>query len=276
MQKISDRIEGIFAHAVAMEQNGKLKSTIYCIENEIFILNSDNTVLLRFLLRRTETPFAHPVSFRANDYDSRSFYEKDGKIVFVNESEGFVRTKACSTPGDTPEDIKALFAGYEKLTINKIVLNRDILSLLDDSLSHIEISAPSKDLALIQRNIYSGSVIKVTRKKSEGLGDLVNVDSIADEFGPIGMRTNDFGALFTFADNVSMSFPSGDCDYTYIRSVDPKIQFEGIVALCIYDELGGVEVARKENPNGRKKQEVGGSECKSDSAVDKSKTRRCR
>lgn len=256
MNRISDRIEGIFAHAVAMEQSGKLKSTIYCLENEIFILNSDNTVLLRFLLRRTETPFAHPVSFRANDYDSRSFYEEDGKIIFVNESEGFIRTKSCSTPGDTPEDIKALFAGYEKLTTNKIVLNRDILSLLDDSLSHIEISAPSKDLALVQRNIYSGAVIKVCRKKSEGLGDLVNVDSITDEFGPIGMRTNDFGALFTFADNISMSFPAGDCDYAYIRSVDPKIQFEGVVALCVYDMLGGVELARKPEKKEVKKEEV--------------------
>lgn len=245
MNKISDRIEGIFAHAVAMEQSGRLKSTIYCIENEIFILNSDNTVLLRFLLRKTETPFKHPVSFRANDYDSRSFYEEDGKIIFQTENENYVRTKSCSTPGDTPADIKALFEGYDKLTTNKIALNRDILSLLDDSLSHVEVSAPAKELTIVQRNIYSGAIISVKRKKGEGFGSLATVDDISTTFGPIGLRTNDFGALFTFADNLTLSFPTGGIDYCYVRSIDPKLAMEGVIAMCVYDELGGVEVARK-------------------------------
>lgn len=279
MNKISDRIEGIFAHAVAMEQSGRLKSTIYCLENEIFILNSDNTVLLRFLLRKTETPFKHPVSFRANDYDSRSFYEEDGKIIFVTENENFTRTKSCSTPGDTPEDIKTLFGNYEKLTDNKIVLNREILSLLDDSLSHVEISAPAKDLSIVQRNIYSGSVITVKRKKGEGLGMLANADGITDEFGPIGLRTDDFAALFTFVDNISFAFPSGDTDYCYIRSMDQKLAMEGIIATCVYDELGGVEVSRKGGSNGREKQEVGRRQRPSNSATNEVQTarpRRCR
>lgn len=246
MNKISDRIEGIFAHAVAMEQSGRLKSTVYCMDNEIFIMNSDNTVLLRFLLRRTETPFAHPVSFRANDYDSKSFYEKDGKIVFVTETDGFVRTKSCSTPGDTPADIKALFDGYEKITSNRISFKRDILSLLDDSLSHVEISAPDRALSLVQRNIYSGSIIEVRRKKEEGLGNLVEVDDITDEFGPVGIRTNDFAALFTFVDILNMNF--GEAGYCYVKSIDPKLHMEGIIAKCIYDELGSVEKVEKERP----------------------------
>jgi len=253
VNKISDRIEGIFAHAVAMEQSGRLKSTIYCIENEIFIMNSDNTLLLRFLLRRTETPFAHPVSFRANDYDSKSFYEKDGKIIFVTETEGFTRTKSCSTPGDTPTDVKALWDTFDKLTTNKISFKRDILSLLDASLSHVEISAPNKSLSLVQRNIYSGSIIEVRRKKEEGLGSLVDVDDISEEFGPVGLRTDDFASLFTFIDILNMHF--GDAGYCYIKSIDPKLNMEGIIAKCLYDELGSVEVVKKERPKRPEKQE---------------------
>ena len=71
--KITDLVEQIFAHAVALDQSGGLRNTIYAIGSEIYILNYDHTVLLRFRLRRSEACFETPVSFRANDYDSNGF-----------------------------------------------------------------------------------------------------------------------------------------------------------------------------------------------------------
>jgi len=249
--KISQRIEEIFATAVAMDQSGRLRNTIYCLEDQIFIMNSDQTVILKFQLRKSENVFAHPISFRANDYDSREFYEKDGKIIFVTENEGFKREKSCKTPGDSPEDIAKLYADYPLIRTNSVKLGKGIGALLDEALSHIEISAPGKQLCIQQRNIYSGTVLTLSRTEQEGgLGlDSVVQDKIVDAFEPIGMRTNDFLALFTFIDRLAFFFPSGEADYCCVRSDDPKMSLEGVIALCRYDLLGGIEAARKEvNP----------------------------
>ena len=243
--KIGKRVEEIFAHGVALDQSGKLRNTIYCEGSEVYVINSDQTVLLKFRLRGSEAPFEHPVSFRANDYDSRQFYEEDGKIIFVEENASFTRTKTCSAPGDTPEDIAELFSGFPRVTDNTLKLNRDVISLLDDSLSHIEIRAENGELAIVQRNIYSGTVLELTRKESGGLGAVAQ-DKIVSDFGPVGLRTNDFIALFSFIDNLTLGFPSEPgVDYCYVRSNDPKMAMEGIIAACVYDELGGVEVSRK-------------------------------
>ena len=75
--KITGQIEQIFAHAVALDQNGGLRNSIYAEGKEIFIMNYDHTVLLRFKLRESENPFSGPISFKANDYDSPEFYEEE-------------------------------------------------------------------------------------------------------------------------------------------------------------------------------------------------------
>ena len=138
--KISEKVEQIFAHAVALDQNGKLKNTIYALDNEVFILNMDNSVLLNFELRKTETPFTSPISFAANDYDSRDFDEVNGKIIFTQKKEEYVRKKSCSTPGESPKDIKSMFEGFDPLKGNVATIHEKVLSLLNEDLSHIEFS----------------------------------------------------------------------------------------------------------------------------------------
>lgn len=278
MNRIGNRVEEIFSHAVALSQAGKLRNTIYCREDSVFILSSDQTVLLRFKLRPTEAPFKHPVSFRADDYDSRQFYEDDGKIVFITEGAGFTKSKSCSTPGDTPDDIAHLFDSYDAIRDNRVRLHRDMLALLDGDLSHIEFSAPSAKLHIIQRNIYSGTVLTLTRKEETdglGLGAAVQ-DSITDHFGPYGLRTNDFTALFSFIDKLSFYFPKDTADYCCVRSDDPKMSMEGVISLCRYDELGGITESRGDN-NGRQEQEVRGHEQATDRPAEKPvSTRRCK
>ena len=45
MTKVTGLVENIFAHAVALEQKGGLKNTIYAFKREIFILNYDSFIL---------------------------------------------------------------------------------------------------------------------------------------------------------------------------------------------------------------------------------------
>lgn len=247
--KISEKVEQIFAHAVTLAQNGKLKNTIYALGSEVFILNMDNSVLLNFELRKTEAPFTSPISFVANDYDSRDFHEEEGKIVFTQKKDEYTRKKTCSTPGDTPEDIKKMFKGFKPLKGNVATINEKVLSLLDESLSHIEISVKDGKLKLVQRNIYSGSVIEI-EEIQEGLGILSND---LKDFDPIGIRTSDFQALFTFQSSLYFGFPENGEEYIYITNVNNKRKMGGVIATCVYDELGTVTESKKVGKRKKKK-----------------------
>jgi hypothetical protein len=268
--KISQRVEDIFSHAVALDQSGKLRNTIYAVDNRVYVLNYDSTVLLRFRLRKTETPFANPVSFRANDYDSRQFHEEDGKIIFVIDGNGFTRKKSCGTPEAEPADIEDLYKGYSMDGQSKITLPKDVLPLLDPALSHLEISGEDRQLKIVQRNIYSGAVIEISRTGKKGLG-LISADEIREDFGPVGIRTGDFTALFSFCDAVEFEF--GDAGFVRVRSLDNKMDMTGLLALCTYDELGTIQTCEGGTNDGRKEQEDRRSEPEPDSTT---RTRRTR
>ena len=109
MNKITGNTEAIFSHAVALNQSGRLKNIIGIIKREIFILNSDHTVLLKFQLKKSESPFSQPLVFRANDYDSSTFYEKEGRIVFVQKTDEWRRKAISTTVEQTPQQLKKLF-----------------------------------------------------------------------------------------------------------------------------------------------------------------------
>jgi len=268
MSQVSNRVEEIFAHAVAMDQAGRLRSTIYVIDREVYIINQDNTVFLRFKLRESEKPFEEPVSFRANDYDSRAFREEGGKIVFETEANGFIRTKTCGTPDADPEEIRDMFKKFKPVKVNKVKLSRDILPLLEEGLSHIEIRAEEGEIKFVQRNIYSGAVIEISRAVDTGALGVDNPDELEEDFGPLGLRTGDFSALFAFNDNLVFTFPpEGQGDYCCVRSRDPKMAMDGVVACCVYDELGQIS----EVSDGRKEQKKRGSQQGSDKQTVKGK-----
>ncbi len=250
--RISATVEQIFAHAVAMEQSGGLRNTVYAIENEVFILGYDNTVLLRFKLRRTEAPFAHPVSFRANDYDSQDFYEEDGKIVFSQQSGDYTRLKRCGTPDMTPAQVRELFEELEASAGDavEVSLDKQVLPLLDRSLSHIEfVGAEGEQLKLIQRNIYSGTVIEI-QKGADG-GGLLGTESLSADIEPIALKTPDFMALYLFQDVLRFQLPQlGSGDYVRVDSIHKQRRdMTALIACCIYDEI--IEI--KEATSGRQK-----------------------
>ena len=159
--KVSKRIETIFSQAMALTQAGRLKNTIYVEGKNIFILNSDNTVLLRFQLRESETAFHAPIAFAANDYDSNQFYEEGGRIVFVTQNGDYERKKTCKTPGMSPGEVEKLFDSYEEVDGEEIEIGSDLLPLLDSDLSHIEFSVEDGNLFIRHRNIYSGTILEI-------------------------------------------------------------------------------------------------------------------
>jgi hypothetical protein len=242
--KITGQIEAIFAHAVALDQSGGLRNSIYVTGREVYIMNYDHTVMLRFRLRDSETPFSEPISFKANDYDSNEFFEEDGKIVFLTGIKGYERKKICGKAEYTPDEIKETFRPYlnKERKTEQISMDNSILSLLDNDLSHIEFSGKKGGtMQMIQRNIYSGGIIEIS-EKSDG----IFVNTLSEDFGPVGIKTKDFSALFTFQDTLNFEFPSSDKeDYIIVKSIDKKKRdMTGIIACCLYDELIQIQQSR--------------------------------
>lgn len=237
MKKIDAITETIFSHAVALESSGRLKNTIYGIKNHVFVLNSDHTVLLRFTLPRNATPFKKSISFKADDYDSSTFYEEDGLIVFVQKSGDMTRKKFCGKAPMSPEEVEGLFDKYDLNPANSIAVHKDTLSLLNDSLSHIEISGKKGSPIIIQRDIFSGNIIELQRDKVGGFG-ISKKDDIKKDFGPLGLRTGDFMALFAFNDEVTFQFKNGPSSYSVVNG--KNFDMVGVVSLCLYDEMGGI------------------------------------
>lgn len=242
--KITGQVERIFAQAVALDQSGGLKNAIYASGREIIIINFDYTVLLRFRLRGTEAAFEHPISFKANDYDSNEFEEQDGRIIFTTEQSGYKRKKTCGTAEMVPDEAKTLLSHYLDNSGERqlVVIDRAALSLLDDDLSHIEFSGKKGEpLKMIQRNVYSGGVVEVMEAN-----DSLFQQTLSHDFGPVGIRTNDFKALFTFQDQLRFEFPAEENDdFIIVRSIQKdKRDMVGVIAACVYDEIVELKEAR--------------------------------
>ncbi len=239
-QKTTAGIEKIFAHAVALEQLGRLKNTIYVTGKKIFIKNAENTVLLRFF--SPDGSFSSDISFNANDYEGDSFHVKEGSIIFETFEKEYHKKKSCKSPGQTPKEINKLFKSFESIETNKITLNSDVLSLLDTSLSHIELSVKKGTFILTQRNIYSGAIIEITKASSKG-GLGISSDKLSETIKPIGLRTSDFHALFSFQNTLNFYL---DPDQEYITVTGQRWKMRAVISTCLYDELGEINYVKKE------------------------------
>lgn len=243
--KAENHLKQLFSHAVALDQAGGLKNTIFSNGRWVFILNYDHTVLLRFRIESGK-PFDYPISFRANDYDSDKFYGKDGKIIFLDDTGEYTRKKTCAVPDQTFEQVKEVFDSYieREFETATVSLSKNILNMLDRDLSHIEITGKKgKQIKLTQRNIYSGSVIEVEPK------NLMVPQEMPFDLEPVGLRTNDFAALFSFRNSVNFSFPKAGESDKWVKVKADKYLL-GLVACCVYDELINIKEAKND---GRKK-----------------------
>jgi hypothetical protein len=253
-EKQRKAVEEIFSMAQVMDQNGGLRNSVYVEGKEIYILNYDHTVLVRFRLKRSEPTFEDPISFRASDYEGIEFKEVDGKIIFTTEKAGHVRNKSCGRAEYSVEEVREMFnnlLGNAQTMISGITLNQSIMGLLDADLSHIEFSGEKGDgYTIVQRNIYSGGVITVTPASKR-----LDKVELEESFGPVGIKTNDLASLFQFDDNLKFEFSGRDTQGSFIiiRSFDrEKRDMLALVAGCLYDEI----IKIREVQNGRQEPKV--------------------
>lgn len=240
--KIDSRIETIFSHAVALEQAGRLKSVIQIKNQDIYIMNMDKTILFRFSIPSSVPLFKQScITFNANDYDSSNFIQEDDKIVFIQQGNEYIRKKSCGVSAQFQLDMENIFWKYPLPKESKIILSKEITQFLNPSLSHIEFKAENGEWIIIQRNIYDGTVIQITKKNIEGFNvgdsDVINPKG----FGPIGMRTNDFLALFSFNNLLTFYF---DHKVNYCRVRGKNFRMDCVIAFCIYDELGEISTTK--------------------------------
>ncbi len=231
------KMERIFSHAVGLQQSGRLRNAIFCIKNFIYIMNQDHTILMRFWVAQ---PFEKSMGMYANDYESNNFKPIDNgsKIVFTTKDGAYIKKKTCKAAHLTPIKVHKLFKRLNKQfkQENGLNLTSQFLKMLNDGLQHIEFKIKKGKFLTIQRDIYSGTFITVERVGDESK---LMKDKKLKDFGPTGIRTNDFVALFSFSDSITFYFTGKNT--IWFQSNDPKMPFTGVLSQCIYDELGKVE-----------------------------------
>lgn len=228
--KIDIVTELIFSQAVSLSQNGKMKSIIHCGEEEIFIQNMDNTILLRF---QSPQKFVESFSFYANDYESSLMEVKERKIAFVSTSGSWKKIKTCAAPKTTRAEILKVWKDHKPNKEYPFHLNKEICSFLEENLSHIEIEKRRGKLKLVQRDIYSGSRIEIQANDAKEF--LLDMNETKFSFDPIGIRTVDFMALFSLVDSMVFYFQP-EKNWLYFESQETIM--DGILSTCLYDELG--------------------------------------
>ncbi|OQC75335.1 MAG: hypothetical protein BWX44_00066 [Spirochaetes bacterium ADurb.Bin001] len=269
--KANKRIEGVFAQAVAMDNRG-IKNMIHCIGENIYVVNFDYSMILRFSLRQNEARFEVPISFNANEYDSPNFAfelkDTGGEIIFHTVDKGYTRKKICQTGSITPgaKDIRKL---YKKLkekvdtTFCLFYLSEECVPLLEDDMSHVEISVESSRLILRQRNIYTGTIVEIEPSET----GFFTVNKLPKNMPPIALKTKDFTSLFNI--QKSLAFVPAE-DFLYVK--DPqKNDFDGVLALCKYDMI--IDLYKGGNNDGGKESEARSSEQKANRSASKRATR---
>ena len=250
---VNSRIEGIFSYAMAMDNRG-IKNIIHCIGSSIYIVNFDYSMILHFSLRQNEISFDSPISFNANDYDSPDFsIEKndDGEevIIFRTTSKEYERKKICKSD-ESILDAKTIAKTFHRLQKEAkkseylFYLSSECISLLEEDLSHIEISVRASKLKLCQRNVYSGTIIEVIPKSASGF---FTIDKLPETLSPIALKTKDFTSLFVTCKSLSF-VPTNE--FVWVRD-SKKDDFEAVVALCKYDAIIDLYNERGKN-DGRK------------------------
>jgi len=257
--KVDRKVESIFAQAVGLSQSGRMKSTIFCKDRFVYILNGDNTILIRFELDSSQQPFAYPISFKASDYDSDQFYLENDRIVFVQKGMELEKKKYCGTPSVTLEEVENIWGRMTKgfISLGKVTVQKDSLFFFDEAMSHIELGHKG-NYFFVQRDIFSGTIIHMDKLKPKGFG-LSGSDS-GEDFEPVGIRTSDFISLFTFASKLEFIPSKNDAGYVLFNNGTKYLS--GIIACCLFDDLGtinylgGSDGRGKVKENGTSKQEV--------------------
>jgi hypothetical protein len=97
------------------------------------------------------------------------------------------------------------------------------------------------EFELVQRDIFTGTLINVKKKESKGIFQL-HSDKIIKNTSAIGLRTGDFLGLFTFVQKID--FQISDKGFVYFQG--DKMNMSGFIATCLYDDLGTINYLTEE------------------------------
>jgi hypothetical protein len=228
--KLKDRTEYLISQAVALDQSGMMKNTVFGFSEFLFIVNFDDTILLRFMM---DEKIPEALAFFANDYESNEMEVSGGKVTFITCSGGYRRRKECAAPKRTWNEVAAIWSRFRPVKDFPLNFNTKVLSHLDDDLSHVEIHNANGKARLIQKNIYSGAKVEIDNAD----GGLFAIENFPEGFQPVGLRTVDFKALFTMTDALTFNLQPG---HNWVYVTDPFDKVNAILSTCLYDELGFV------------------------------------
>lgn len=224
---VNKRLEQIFSQAAGLSQAGRMKSEVWVMPNEIFLINGDLTVMMRFEAPGVKNAFA----FRTDDYDSSSLKIQDGQVSFIQQNGDWERIKTpAPMEAGKGAQIKKIWESYSKTKPGpEFSFHRDNLTLIDESMSHLEISGIKDKIQILQRNIYTGATTRIQdNPKAAGL-----LQNKRPDFGPVALRTNDFIAMFAFQQSLSFAFQT---QWVWV-SGNTSPAFNAVVGACLFNEM---------------------------------------
>jgi len=245
----TNSVEKIFALGMNSEKMGRMNASVYWKGDSVIILNSDNTMMLKFTGLSPRLPEGKECKFFVKDYENIHMEMEGDDVIFLVKGDDYTKKKYCKAPLNTFDELDVLLSAHrnekkEEETLEKIgtiSLSNKIIELLDDSLSHVEMIGEKGEFILIQRDIYTGQRNEIRERKKGGL--LLKKTSL-DFDVKIGMRTCDLESLFLLLSSVEFSFFS---DFTKVASAN----FSGLIANCSYDMLGELSPLKKDDTGGK-------------------------
>jgi len=242
---VTAELETIFAQAVSLSQSGRMVSTIYAGDREVFIFNGDKTMLFHFDLPPHSPVISPPIAFSANDYDSNSLRTEGDRVIFSRQTAEFVREKVVAKPEKTVQQIRELYTGFMTKPVPASLtfsFPASFLSLLEEGLSHVEFVIKDSVLTVLQRDIYSGALIKITKKEDGGLlfgGVGIDPGVNPVSIPTIGIRTTDFISLFSFQKEIQLRFPA---EGHWVLGMGEMWGMRVLIGSCLYDSIGTTNI----------------------------------
>ena len=214
------KLESVIAAAVRFGRGAGGDAVVAWKGQEVYCLSYDRTVCLH--VKRITPKRNDEVVFHACDFEGPNCRFEGASVIFENNG-ARVRTPR---PPFTFEAFETLFKRLAEGTGASVLLSRDLLSLLDDDLPHVEFRWDGEKTILIQRDIYTGKTLEI---------DVLPQEVATKE--PLAMRTDDFWSLFALASPLLFT----DCG-THFKVSDLH-SFEAVVGGCVYDALGTLGLA---------------------------------
>jgi len=254
-------LERILGHAVVLNESSRLKNEVYGVGDKIYILGHDRTVLLRF---DSPVEFSESFGFPAGAYDSEDFSVEGERVIFRLVSGDWKREKTAPRASEDPEQVAHWWEEYSKLAqenVGAFTVDKGVVDLLNLGLSHLEIVGDSDGWRILQRDIYTGELIRIEKERTGDIFALV--EEGFSSLVALGMRTQDFAALFAYSERLEfMVVPRG---FYWVKG--GYYGMEGLVGGCLYDGLGTLEIL-KEDSDGRKEPKRDVSKQKAGKKVD--------